>query len=124
MTFKDWRVRIEDMIEAIERIRRYTDGMDERRFVADDRTVDAVIRNLEIIGEAAKRVPAPVAERHPEIPWSRMSEMRNILVHEYHSVDPSIVFDSVRHDLAPLLAPLKTLLTERDGNGNGNGRGG
>lgn len=117
MTFKDWRVRIEDMIEAIERIRRYTDGMDAKRFIADERTVDAVIRNLEVLGEAAKRVPSQVAERHPAIPWSRMSEMRNILVHEYHSVDPSIVFDSVRHDLTPLLAPLRALLAEHNGNG-------
>ncbi len=117
MTFKDWRVRIEDMIEAIERIRRYTAGMDEAGFVADDRTVDAVVRNLEIIGEAAKRVPLPVAEHHSEIPWSRMSEMRNILVHEYHSVDPSIIFDTVRHDLGPLLGPLRSMLADKHGNG-------
>ncbi|MBI3444024.1 MAG: DUF86 domain-containing protein [Magnetospirillum sp.] len=114
MSFKDWRVRIEDMLEAIERIQRYTGGMDERHFVADDRTVDAVIRNLEIIGEAAKRVPQQVTEQHPEIPWSRMTEMRNILVHEYHSVDPSIVFDSARHDLPPLLGPLKSMLSHGD----------
>jgi uncharacterized protein with HEPN domain len=117
VTFKDWRVRIEDMIEAIERIRRYTEGIDVHHFVADERTVDAVIRNLEILGEAAKRVPSTVAERHPDIPWSRMSEMRNILVHEYHSVDPTIVFDSVRHDLGPLLGPLRAVLSEHNGNG-------
>ncbi len=117
MTFKDWRVRIEDMIEAIERIRRYTEGMDETRFVADDRSVDAVVRNLEIIGEAAKRVPSPMTERHPEIPWSRMSEMRNILVHEYHSVDPCIIFDTARHDLPPLLGPLRSMLADKNGNG-------
>lgn len=115
MSFKDWRVRVEDMIEAIERIRRYADGMDVGAFVADDRTVDAVIRNLEILGEAAKRVPSSVTEAHPEIPWSRMSEMRNILVHEYHSVDPSIVYDSVRHDLPPLLSPLRHLLARNGG---------
>jgi uncharacterized protein with HEPN domain len=112
LSFKDWRVRIEDILEAIERIRRYTSGMTEVQFVADDRTVDAVIRNLEIVGEAAKRVPAQICERHPEIPWSRMTEMRNILVHEYHSVDPTIVFDSARHDLPPLLGPLRNLLNE------------
>ena len=117
MSFKDWRVRVEDMLEAIERIRRYTDGMDDRHFVADDRTVDAVVRNLEIIGEAAKRVPPQISERHPDIPWSRMTEMRNILVHEYHSVDPSIIFDAARHDLPPLLGPLRALLNEKNGNG-------
>ncbi len=114
MTFKDWRVRIEDILEAIERIRRYTAGMTEAQFVADDRSVDAVIRNLEIVGEAAKRVPSHVTDRHPEIPWSRMTEMRNILVHEYHSVDAAIVYDSARHDLPPLVAPLKALLNEKE----------
>ncbi|MGE5504801.1 MAG: DUF86 domain-containing protein, partial [Actinomycetota bacterium] len=83
--------------------------------VRDDRTVDAVIRNLEVMGEAAKRVPPYVTEKYPQVPWARMSEMRNILVHEYHSVDPSIIFDSVRHDLPPLVAPLKALLNERGG---------
>ncbi|RAU21330.1 hypothetical protein CU669_14265 [Paramagnetospirillum kuznetsovii] len=115
MSFKDWRVRIEDILEAIERIRRYTGGMTEAQFVADDRTVDAVIRNLEIVGEAAKRVPVAIVERHPEIPWSRMTEMRNILVHEYHSVDPSILFDTARHDMPPLIAPLRALLNDGGG---------
>ncbi|CAA7615913.1 DUF86 domain-containing protein [Magnetospirillum sp. SS-4] len=110
MTFKDWRVRIEDILEAVERIRRYTAGMTEEAFIADGRTVDAVIRNLEIVGEAAKRVPAPICDRHPEIPWSRMTEMRNILVHEYHSIDPAIVFDTIRHDLPPLVGPLRSVL--------------
>jgi uncharacterized protein with HEPN domain len=113
MSFKDWRVRIEDILEAVERIRRYTAGMTERDFIADDRTVDAVVRNLEIVGEAAKKVPPHVTERHPEIPWSRMSEMRNILVHEYHSVDPAIIFDSARHDMPPLVGPLRALLNEK-----------
>lgn len=110
MSFKDWRVRIEDILEAVERIRRYTAGMTEAQFVADDRTVDAVVRNLEIMGEAAKRVPAHVTLRHPEVPWTRMAEMRNILVHEYHSVDPAIVYDTVRRDLAPMVGPLKVIL--------------
>lgn len=113
MSFKDWRVRVEDIIEAMERIARYTEGMTAAQFCADDRTVDAVLRNLEIIGEAAKRIPFHVASRHPDIPWSRMNDMRNILVHEYHSVDPAIVFDAVRYDLPPLMAPLKGLLAER-----------
>lgn len=110
MSFKDWRVRIEDMVEAIERIDRYTDDMDLSRFVADHRTVDAVMRNLEVLGEAAKRVPHDIAERTPEVPWSRITEIRNILVHEYHSVDPAIIWDTVKDDLPPLLRPLKELL--------------
>jgi len=107
---KDWRVRIDDMLEAIERIRRYTHGMDETAFCADDRTVDAVVRNLEIIGEAAKKIPPDIAHHHPGIPWHRMAEVRNVLVHEYHSVDPAIVWSTIRHDLPPLVGPLRDVL--------------
>ena len=114
MSHKDWRVRVEDMLEAIERIARYTDGMPIADFVADERTQDAVLRNLEILGEAAKRIPPSVTHRHPEIPWSRITDMRNILVHEYHSVDPAIILDAANCDLPPLAGPLRAILTERD----------
>lgn len=112
MTHKDWCVRVEDMLEAIERIGRYVDGMTEKEFLKDDLTQDAVIRNLEVLGEASKRIPGPITQRHPEIPWSRIADMRNILVHEYHSVDPSIILDAARNDLPPLVGPLKALLAE------------
>lgn len=115
MFSKDWRVRVDDILEAIERIRRYTQGLDEAAFCADDRAVDAVVRNLEIIGEAAKKVPFEVAKRHPAVPWHRMAEVRNVLVHEYHSVDPAIVWSTVRHDLPPLVGPLKEMLREKVG---------
>lgn len=115
MTNKDWRVRIEDMLEAIERITRYVDGMTAQEFLASDITQDAVIRNLEILGEASKRVPGFITMAHAEIPWSRIADMRNILVHEYHSIDPEIILDAARHDLPPLVGPLKTILAERVG---------
>jgi uncharacterized protein with HEPN domain len=111
---KDWRVRIDDMLEAIDRIRRYTAGLDERSFCNDDRTVDAVVRNLEIIGEAARKIPADIAQRYPSIPWHRMAEVRNVLVHEYHSVDSAIVWNTIHHDLPPLIGPLKEVLRRGD----------
>lgn len=110
MSSKDWRVRVEDMLEAIERIGRYVDGMTAREFVASDITQDAVIRNLEILGEASKRIPFYILQAHPELPWSRIGDMRNILVHEYHSVDPEIILDAAHNDLPPLVAPLKAIL--------------
>ena len=109
---KDWRVRVEDMLEAIERVTSYVDGMTRKDFVADPRTQDAVLRNLEVLGEASKRVPFHIQRRHSDIPWSRIGDMRNILVHEYHSVDPEIVLDAARHDLPPLVAPLKAVLAD------------
>ena len=112
MTNKDWRVRVEDMLEAIERIDSYVDGMSLKEFLADPRTQDAVLRNLEVLGEASKRVPFHIQHRHSDIPWSRIGDMRNILVHEYHSVDPAIILDAARHDLPPLVAPLKAVLAD------------
>ncbi|MGE5514564.1 MAG: DUF86 domain-containing protein [Bacteroidota bacterium] len=107
---KDWRVRVEDMLEAIERITSYVDGMSRAEFVGDSRTQDAVLRNLEVLGEASKRVPFHIQHRHADIPWSRIGDMRNILVHEYHSVDPEIILDAARHDLPPLVGPLQNVL--------------
>ncbi len=114
MAYKDWRVRIDDMLEAISRCAAYTSDMDEAAFAADQRTIDAVARNLEIIGEAAARMPEPVQERHPLVPWSNLAEMRHVLIHEYHSVDPVILWRTVRNDLPPLEAMLGAVLEDTD----------
>ncbi len=111
---KDWRVRVEDMLEAIGRATAYLDGMTAQDFLKDIRTQDAVIRNLEVLGEASKRVPFAIQQRHPDIPWSRIGDIRNILVHEYHSIDPAIILDAVRNDLPPLESPLRAVLTGKD----------
>lgn len=112
MTNKDWRVRVEDMLEAIDRISSYVNGMSITQFVADPRTQDAVLRNLEVLGEASKRVPFHIQNRHGDVPWSRIGDMRNILVHEYHSVDPEIILAAARHDLPPLVTPLRAILAD------------
>ncbi|MBC7906005.1 MAG: DUF86 domain-containing protein [Rhodospirillaceae bacterium] len=112
MTHKDWRVRVEDMLEAIDRISSYVDGMSTKEFIADARTQDAVLRNLEVLGEASKRVPLPIQHRHTDVPWSRIADMRNILVHEYHSVDAEIILAAARHDLPPLVTPLRAILAD------------
>jgi uncharacterized protein with HEPN domain len=109
---KDWRVRVEDMLEAIERVTSYVQGMSRAAFLADSRTQDAVLRNLEVLGEASKRVPYSIQHRHPDIPWARIGDMRNILVHEYHSVDPEIVLDAACNDLPPLVGPLRAVLAD------------
>ena len=112
MSTKDWRVRVDDILDAIAKIESYTQGLSEADFVEDERTIDAVVRNLEIIGEAANRLPFEVQRGYPDIPWSRMAEMRHILVHEYHSVDPSLIWSTIHHDIPPLFEPLRALLRE------------
>jgi len=109
---KDWRVRIEDMIEAVERCLDYVRGLSHQDFLDDIRSQDAVLRNLEVLGEASKRIPPYITHAYPQVPWSRLADMRNILVHEYHSVDPNIVLDTVIYELPPILPVLKQVLAQ------------
>ncbi|MBI2854960.1 MAG: DUF86 domain-containing protein [Chloroflexi bacterium] len=107
---RDWRIRLEDILEAINRVTTYTEGMSYQQFCRDTKTVDAVVRNLEIIGEAARYVGPDLEEKHPEVPWDRMRGMRNILAHEYFGVDLSILWQTVQHDLPPLVPLLRAVL--------------
>ena len=78
---RGWKLRISDVLDAIAAIQEYVTGMDLKRFAEDRKTVDAVVRNFTIIGEAAIRIPEQVITKNPEIPWRDMSDMRNIVVH-------------------------------------------
>lgn len=101
------------IVEAVENIQNYTAGMDLAAFVADRKTCDAVIRNIEVIGEACNNVgkhhPA-FAAQHASIPWGFAYEMRNALSHGYFTVDNTIVWRTVQHDLPGLKAQIAGLL--------------
>lgn len=81
-------------------------------FEEDDKTIDSVLRNLEIIGEASRHIPRAIKEKYPEIPWMEMYTMRNIVVHEYHGVNLSIIWQTVTEDLPPLVPRIKEILEE------------
>ena len=104
MSRRNARLLLQDMLESLEKIERYTTGLTFERFAWDDRTVDAVVRNLEIIGEAAQQIPSEVRERYPEVPWRRVIGLRNVVVHEYFAVDVEIVWTVVRQSLPELSA--------------------
>ena len=101
------------ILEAIDVIKAYTLGMDVAVFIADRKTCDAVIRNIEVIGEACNNVtknhPTFAAE-HPLIPWGFAYEMRNALSHGYFNVDKAIVWQTVQHDLPKLRVQIANLL--------------
>ena len=80
---RDWRLRVSDILDAIAAIRRYTQDMDFDAFAADRKTMDAVIRNFAVIGEAARCVPTEITDTTRHIPWRDMREMRNVAVHAY-----------------------------------------
>ena len=83
---------LEDMQEAMERIGRYCAGLDYDTFCVSEQVVDVVVRNLEIIGEAAKKVPPLVQQAHPQLPWSQMYRMRNRISHEYFGLDMATIW--------------------------------
>jgi uncharacterized protein with HEPN domain len=110
LRFRDWRFRVRDILAAVRAIGAYTDGMTFEEFVADQRTTDAVIRNLMTMGESIRWIPEPVLDAHPEVPWRLMRAVRNVVVHEYFGIDSRILWATVRHDLPPLVSQLETVL--------------
>ena len=107
---RDWRQRIEDITEAALRIRDYTSGMTFDSFSRDQKTVDAVIRNIILIGEAARHIPGDVQERYPNVPWTDMQAMRNLVAHQYFGVDLAIVWDTVHEDVPALVTNMQEIL--------------
>jgi uncharacterized protein with HEPN domain len=95
------------MIEAAERSCDYCRTLDYNAFLQDKRTQDAVIRNVEILGEAAKNISKHFCSQHPEIPWKNIAGMRDKLIHDYFGVNLDVVWDVVRTDLPPMILQLK-----------------
>ncbi len=84
---------LEDLLLAMNRVAEYIEGMSFAEFKKDYKTVDAVIRNFEIIGEAAKNMPSKLKEKHSEVPWAEMYLLRNKVSHEYFGIDYEIIWD-------------------------------
>lgn len=101
-----------DMREALSDIHDFTLGMSFEAFRSDKKTLNAVLRSLEVLGEAAGKIPAEVRGPHPNFPWSDMVGMRNRLIHEYFGVDIAIVWQTVIEDLPPLASEMDQLIQE------------
>lgn len=110
---RDDRVYLEHVRDAIARVEMYVKGFDEPRFKKEPLVQDGVIRQLEIIGEAVKRLSPPFRSSHPSIPWPDIARMRDKLIHDYFGVDIEKVWLTVQQDIPPLKAEvLKALLSE------------
>ncbi|NIM16039.1 MAG: DUF86 domain-containing protein [Candidatus Aminicenantes bacterium] len=109
---RDYTDYINDILNSIEEIEEFIEGMDFETFNSDRKTINAVIRSLEVMGEAATKIPTDIREKYTDIPWSKMAGMRNKLIHEYFGVDLEIVW-TVCTDEIP---PIKPLLIEIQNN--------
>lgn len=112
---RDSKVYLEDILAAARKVRTYTAGMTRERFSADEKTIDAVVRNLEVIGEAARSVPEVVRQKAEGIDWRKIVGLRDVLIHQYFGLDLEILWDIVSTKLPDLEKSVVNLLQELEG---------
>jgi len=107
---KNDKIYIEHILEAIQKIETYKKELDFDAFTKNDMAFDAIIRELEIVGEASSNISKQFQEDHSDIPWRKVIGIRNMLIHEYFGVNKQIVWDTCKNDLPELKKIIKTLL--------------
>ena len=112
MSKRDLRLFLEDILEAIAKIERYVGNQTLDEFLDDDMAIDAVVRNLEIIGEADRQIPKPVRARYSHIDWRRVVGFRNVAIHAYFDVDPEIVWVIATQRLGELKRTVERMLVD------------
>ena len=116
MSKRDPRLFLADMMEAIAKIESWTSGMSSEKFLENGLLQDAVVRNLEILGEAAKNIPEDVRSRYPDIPWRRVAGFRDIAIHDYFGVDLEIVWKILTEGIIALKPSLGKVILEMKDN--------
>ncbi len=111
---KDVRVYFDDILESIVQIEKYTNKLTHKEFLKNTMVQDAIIRRLEIIGEAVKNVPQNFRERHPDMRWKNIAGMRDILIHEYSGVNLKRVWKVIKDDMPDLKQSVKRIIVELD----------
>jgi uncharacterized protein with HEPN domain len=109
MSKREPSVLLDDIRTSIGKIERYIANLDEASFVADEKTIDAVVRNLEIIGEAAKQLPAEFKTRYSKVPWPQIAGLRNRIVHDYAGIDLKLVWNILQTAIPKLALQIAEL---------------
>ncbi len=107
---RGYRLYLEDILESVNSIQRYADTLSYEELTRDKMRVDAIIRNFEIIGEAAGKIPQEVREKYPTLEWRKISDFRNILVHEYFQIDLEILWDIIKNKIPELKSQIESII--------------
>lgn len=110
MSDRDIGLFLLDIRDSVLKIEKYTQDLSFQEFCANEMVVDAVIRNLEVIGEASSHIPVNFRKKYGDVPWSRLKSMRNIVIHEYFGVDSDIVWKTVNKSLPELKEQIETII--------------
>ncbi len=106
------RIRVQHIVDEASEVQKYTDNISFEEFVQDGKTARAVIRSIEVIGEAASKISADFRNEHIEIPWNKIIGMRNRLIHVYFDIDYNVVWQTVKENLPPLVQQLYAIMND------------
>ena len=110
MSKRDWHLYIEDILDCIKKIEEYIGQMDCKDLKGDSKTADAIIRNLEIIGEASKNIPDPIKGQYSDVPWLDMADLRNRVAHGYFEINLEVVWNIIKGEIPKLKEQMKYIL--------------
>ena len=115
MMRRDFRDYLRDVLESINDVEDFVGSMSFEEFAKDKKTLNAVVRSIEIIGEASKKIPESWKEKHKDLPWRQIAGMRDKLIHAYFGVDVEILWKAVKEDVPRLKGSVKKMLQDAEG---------